>query len=95
MKSKTFNVIVVICMLIAVVYPLIIWLSPNHGFLDLRALVAGILAPVLWILGNMISGVLVAFNRYVINKLFYVQCVGSIISIFIMVVGSLYLFAGH
>ena len=95
MKVRTFNSIVVICMLIAVIYPLIIWLSPNHGFLDLRALVAGAMAPILWVLGNMISGVLVVLNRHLANKLFYAQCVGSLISICVIVVGSIYLFSGH
>ena len=95
MKANTFNSIVVIFMLIAVVYPLIIWLSPNHSFLDLRALVAGALAPILWILGNMISGVLVVINRNLANKLFYVQCAGSILSVCVIIIGSLYLFAGH
>ena len=82
MQAKTFNRLVIVTMVVAAILPLLVWFLDNLGtsqgmlphLLGALALMA---IPVLWLLGNVLTGFVAFFYRPVINRLFLAQCVVS------------------
>ena len=93
MQAKTFKSVVITTMLAAVVLPAIIWFidhsSQQSGwFAHIIGSFAIMAVPVLWVIGNVISGIVALQNRRLIGLLFKLQCA---VSIFILAVSAYFL----
>jgi Ankyrin repeats (3 copies) len=79
MQVKTFNRLVISTIAIAIVVPVFIWfvdsLSTQSGwFAHILGSLALMAIPVLWVIGNIITGIAALFNKPLVNKLFWAQC---------------------
>lgn len=79
MQVKTFNRLVIITMAVAIVLPVVVWFEDSQSdYSGFMAHIVGLLAllaiPVLWVIGNIVTGIAVLMNRPLINKLFWTQC---------------------
>jgi Ankyrin repeats (3 copies) len=79
MQVKTFNRLVIISMAVAIVVPLSVWfidsLSTQTGwFAHILGSLALMAIPILWVIGNIATGITALLNRPLHSKLFWLQC---------------------
>jgi hypothetical protein len=84
MQAKTFNRLVIATMAVAVILPGIVWLvdslsEPSGWLPHILGSLALLTIPVFWVIGNIITGIAALYKRALISKLFWLQCLVSVL----------------
>jgi Ankyrin repeat len=79
MQVKTFNRLIIVSMAVAILVPLLVWfidsLSTQTGwFAHILGDLALMTIPILWVIGNIITGITALINRPLRSTLFWLQC---------------------